>query len=160
MEALLRRETCQTSTLEYLALTPEGYEEGTPWPLLVWLHGFGADMHDLASLAAAVHTTGYLHVLPNAPLGGFGGPEGTVRAWYERGGKERPESVRLALAGLDSFVQEVLTRFRVPAGRVLLIGFSQGAALALRYGLPRPDVFAGLAVLSGSLRQVDDLRAS
>jgi phospholipase/carboxylesterase len=122
----LRREICQTSTLEYLLLSPEGYEEGTPWPLLIWLHGFGADMHDLASLAAAVHLSGYIHVLPNAPLGGFGGPEGTVRGWYERGGNERPESVRQALAGLDAFIQEVLARFRVPAGQAMLLGFSQG----------------------------------
>jgi phospholipase/carboxylesterase len=115
-------------------------------------------MHDLAGLAAAVAPSGYLHVLPNAPLGGFGGPEGTVRAWYERGGRESPEAVRLALAGLDSFVREVLVRFRVAAGRALLLGFSQGGALALRYGLPRPDVFAGVASLSGSLRRAEELR--
>ena len=93
----MRREIHQGSTLEYLTLHPGGYHEGTKFPLLIWLHGFGADMHDLASLANAVQPSGYLHVLPNAPLGGFDGPEGTVRAWFERGGKERPESVRLAL---------------------------------------------------------------
>jgi hypothetical protein len=30
----------------------------------------------------------------------------------------------------------------------------------LRYGLPRPELFAGLAVMSGSLKRVDDLRES
>jgi len=64
----------------------------------------------------------------------------------------------LALAALDTLVQEVLARFRVPAGQALLLGFSQGGNLALRYGLPRPEGFAGLAALSCSLRQVDDLR--
>jgi phospholipase/carboxylesterase len=29
--------------------------------------------------------------------------------------------------------------------------------MALRYGLPRPEVFAGVAVLSGSLRRLEDL---
>ncbi len=56
-------------------------------------------------------------------------------------------------------MREVLARHRTPPGRALLLGFSQGGALALRYGLPRPEVFAGLAVLSGSLKKVEDLRA-
>jgi phospholipase/carboxylesterase len=155
----MRHEVHQGSTLEYLTVYPERYQDQAVYPLLIWLHGFGAYVRDLADLAAAVHRTGYLHVLPNAPLGGFGGPEGTVRAWFERGGKERPESVRLALAGLGDFVQEALVRFRVPAGKALLVGLSQGGNLALRFGLPRPDLFAGLAALSCSLRQVNDLLA-
>src|SRR5262245_12841707 len=109
----MRHEVHRSSPLEYLTLYPEGYEAGAAFPLLIWLHGFGADMHDLAALAEAAHPSGYLHVLPNAPLGAFGGPEGTVRAWFERGGKERPGSVRLALAAMDAFVQQVLARFRV-----------------------------------------------
>lgn len=31
--------------------------------------------------------------------------------------------------------------------------------MSLRYGLPRPDLFAGIAVLSGSLRKLEDLSA-
>jgi hypothetical protein len=55
---------------------PDGYEEGTPYPMLIWLHGFGADMHDLADLAAAVHPSGYLRALPNALAGGVRRPGG------------------------------------------------------------------------------------
>jgi len=155
----MRHEVHQSSTLEYLTVFPDGYQERAAYPLLIWLHGFGADMYDLAPLAKAIHPSGYLHVLPNAPLGGFDGPEGTVRAWFERGGKERPEAVRLALAALDAFVQEVLLKFHIPPSKALLVGFSQGGNLALRYGLPRSEMFAGLAALSCSLRRADDLRA-
>ena len=155
----MRREVYRGSTLEYLTLYPDGYEHEAVYPVLIWLHGFGADMHDLAHMAAVVHNTGYIHVLPNAPLGGFDGPEGTVCAWFERGGKERPNSVRLALAGMGAFVQEVLATFHILAGQAMLIGFSQGGNLALRYGVARPEVFAGVAALSCSLRQSDDLRA-
>src|SRR5262245_46892512 len=73
----MRHEVHRNSTLEYLAVYPDGYRDGASYPLLIWLHGFGADMYDLAPLAEAVQPSGYLHVLPNAPLGGFGGPEGT-----------------------------------------------------------------------------------
>jgi phospholipase/carboxylesterase len=153
----MRGEVHQSATLEYLAVYPDGCQDGAGYPLLVWLHGFGADMVDLAPLAASIHPAGCIHLLPNAPLGGFDGPGGTVRAWFERGGKERPAAVRLALAGLDAFVRESLARFQVGPGQAILVGFSQGGNLALRYGLARPDFFAGVSALSCSLRQPNDL---
>ena len=139
----MRQEVHHGSTLEYLTLFPDDYEKSECYPLLIWLHGFGANMHDLAGLAEAVHGKGYLHVLPNAPLGGFGGPEGTVRAWYERGGKESPESVRLALAALDALVKEVMEKFSVPAGKALLAGFPQGAGWLSGTAFPGPRCLRG-----------------
>lgn len=149
----MRHEVTRGAALEYLTVYPERYDAAAPYPLVVWLHGFGADMHDLAPLAARVGPEGYLHALPNAPRGGFGGPEGTVRAWFERGGRERPRSVLQALHALRAFTDEALARFRVPPRRAVLAGFSQGGNLALRAGLPRPDVFAGVVALSCSLRE-------
>lgn len=146
------------STLEYLTLYPDAYVEEKPYPLVVCLHGFGANMEDLTGLVSALDPCGYLYVFPNGPLAAIDGADVSQRAWYERGGFESPEAVGFALQAFDGFVQEVLERYRVPAGKVVLLGFSQGGAVALRYGLPRPDRFAGIAVLSGSLRQVEDLR--
>jgi len=146
------------SSLDYLTVYPDDYVEGKSYPLIICLHGFGANKDDLSGLAPVIDRTGYLYVLPDGPLAAADEP--TIRAWYERGGKESPVAVREALAALDGLVREVLARFRVTPGRALLVGFSQGGAMGLRYGLPRPDMFAGIGVLSGSLRQVDDLRAS
>src|SRR5271168_4715564 len=143
------------STLDYLTVFPDNYLEGGAYPLIILLHGFGANKDDLSGLAPVIDRTGYLYVLPDAPLAAVDGP--TIRAWYARGGKESPAAVREALAALDGFVGEVTARFRVPPARTLLAGFSQGGAMGLRYGLPRPDLFAGIAVLSGSLRRVEDL---
>ena len=153
----MEQDTTRGATLEYLTVYPDGYDETASYPLLIGLHGYGADMHDLAGLAAGIDRGGYVYVLPNGPLPAFDGSDPTARAWYERGGNESAEAVRHALTALDGFVSEVLARYHVSPRRALLLGFSQGGALALRYGLPRPEVFAGLAVLSGSLRQVDDL---
>ncbi|MBY0525450.1 MAG: hypothetical protein K2R98_18735 [Gemmataceae bacterium] len=154
----MKRSVDRSSSLDYLTVYPDDYVEGSPHPLLIWLHGFGANKDDLSGLAPVVSRTGYLYVFPDAPLATA--DDSTVRAWYERGGKESPDAVREALAALDRLVTEVLDRFRVPAGRALLAGFSRGGAMALRYGLPRPELVAGIAVLSGSLRRVDDLRGS
>lgn len=151
----MNRRVDRGPSLAYLTVYPDGYAEGKPYPLIILLHGFGANKDNLSDLAPLIDRTDYIYVLPDAPLSAADEP--TIRAWYERGGKESPAAVREAIASLDGFVKEVIARFRVPAGRVLLGGFSQGGAMSLRFGLPRPDLFAGIAVLSGSLRQLDDL---
>lgn len=60
-------------------------------------------------------------MLPDAPLAAADDP--TMRAWYERGGRESPAAVAEALAALDGFVKDVIARIRVPSGRALLAGF-------------------------------------
>ena len=50
----MKQVTYQGSTLDYLTLYPDDYEEGADYPLVICLHGYGADMHDLAGLAPAL----------------------------------------------------------------------------------------------------------
>src|SRR5919106_1356352 len=106
------------STLEYLTLFPDDYEAGQPYPLIICLHGRGADMRDLAGLAPAIDQ---------------------------------------ALTALDGLVREVFTAYQVAAGQALLLGFSQGGAMTYRYGMVRPEMFAGLVILSGALRNPEAL---
>lgn len=155
----MKQDRCRGSTLDYLTLSPDGHGEGASIPLIICLHGYGADTHDLTGLASAISPCDYRYVFPNGPLPAFDGADSTLRAWYERGGNESPGAVRDALAALHGLVEEVQRRYAVPPGRMLLLGFSQGGAMALRYGLPLPEQFAGLAVLSGSLRRVEDLHS-
>src|SRR5262249_52603718 len=147
------------TTLEYLTVYPHAYDEKQAYPLIVCLHGYGANMDDLTALASALDPDDYLYVFPNGPLPAVDGADQSMRTWYERGGNESHEAVTIALQFFDGFGQEVLDRYRTPTGKAILLGFSQGGAMALRYGLPRPDMFAGITVLSGSLRRLEDLRA-
>lgn len=149
----------QGSTLEYLTVFPDTYEAGASYPMIVCLHGFGADMRDLAGLAPAIDQTGYVYVCPNAPLTVAVGPGSTGRAWYEPGGNADPAAVERALTALDTLILEVLHHYRIPAFQALLLGFSQGGAMTYRYGLPRPETFSGLAILSGALRNPEGLLA-
>jgi phospholipase/carboxylesterase len=145
------------STLEYLTVYPDQYEAGQPYPVIVCLHGFGADMRDLAGLAPAIDPTGYLYICPNAPLTISIGPGYSGRAWYERGASASPETLERALTGLDTLIHEVCAQSLAIPGQVLLLGFSQGGAMTYHYGLPRPEMFAGLVVLSGALRNPNSL---
>jgi phospholipase/carboxylesterase len=151
------RTEVRTGPLNSVTVFPDDYRDDGSFPLLIGLHGFGADKADLSGMARVLGPTGYLHVFPDGPRQAFDGADPTQRAWHERGGHESPEAVRDALAALNAFISETLTHYRTPPGRVVLWGFSQGGAMALRYGLPRPATFAGLGVLSGSLRRVEDL---
>ena len=54
--------------LQYLAVLPDGYDSEASYPLIIMLHGFGANMHDLAGLAPAINPSGYVYVCPNAPI--------------------------------------------------------------------------------------------
>jgi phospholipase/carboxylesterase len=147
------------STLEYLTVFPDNYEAGQAYPMIVCLHGRGADMRDLAGLAPAIDQIGYLYVCPNAPLTIAIGPGHTGRAWYEPGGNPSPAAMEQALTVLDGVIRDVFSEYRVPAGRTILLGFSQGGAMTYRYGMLRPEMFAGLAILSGALRHPESLLA-
>jgi phospholipase/carboxylesterase len=154
----VKAEVRQGSTLDYLTILPDGPHPGPTCPVVICLHGFGANMYDLADLAHVLGR-GYAYVFPNAPMTMSRGGGATGRAWYEGGGYESADAVALALAALDGLVRELLTEQRAVAGQAVLLGFSQGGALALRYGLPRPNVFAGIASLSGSPRDPTGLTA-
>lgn len=149
------------STLEYLTLFPDGYEPGQLYPMIICLHGRGADMRDLAGLAPAIDPRGYIYICPNAPVTISIGPGYTGQAWYESGGNPNPSPAAMehALTALDALVHEVFAEYQVAPGQALLLGFSQGGAMTYRYGMLRPDMFAGLAILSGALRHPEALLA-
>ena len=147
----------RSSTLEYLTVFPENYEAERPYPVIVCLHGRGADMRDLAGLAPAIDQTGYLYICPNAPVTISIGPGYTGQAWYEPAGGPSPEAMEQALTALDGVIRETFARYHVSAGRAILLGFSQGGGMTYRYGIPRPEMFAGLVILSGALRNPETL---
>ncbi len=145
--------------LTYFLIQPDGYKPGASYPLVILLHGFGASMYDLAGLCPAIDPTGYVYACPNAPfpveLGG-----GVAYSWSQGmpGTWQPPPGAPTTEERLELFLDEVMEQTRPGRGRVVLAGFSQGGGLALRFGLPRPDVFAGLAVLSGAFRDSADMK--
>lgn len=154
----MRQTVTRSAPLNYVSVLPEGDAGDTPLPLIVGLHGFGAGMEDLAGLTSGLFAEGVRYAFPEAPRLAFDASEPTARAWYERGGAETLESVAEALTALDGCVQELMRRFPVGERGLALVGFSQGGAMALRYGLPRPELVRGIAVLSGSARRLDELQ--
>ena len=130
-----------------------------PGATVIVLHGLGADGNDFVPIAqeldlAAVGPVRF--VFPHAPVipvtinNGY-----RMRAWYDILGmdlvrREDEAGLRLSLGS----VQELLAREKergMPAGRIVLAGFSQGCAMALLAGLRHKERLAGIAGLSGYL---------
>ena len=128
------------------------------WSIL-WLHGLGADGHDFAAIVPELvrpDWPGIRFVFPHAkirPVTINGGAP--MRAWYDISSQSIEQ--RADEAGLRDSIAEVdalIARERdrgVPPARVLLIGFSQGGAVALAAGLRREAGVAGIASLSAYL---------
>jgi phospholipase/carboxylesterase len=127
---------------------------GAPKQLIVLLHGIGADGNDLISLASyyqSVLPRAYV-VSPNAPFPFDMAPFGYM--WFSianLGPETRTNGVRAAAPMLNAFLDAELARHRLSEADLLLIGFSQGAMMALHVGLRRSRPPAGIVSHSGML---------
>ena len=148
----------QGKTLTYLAVEPDGYDAGRQYPMVILLHGYGANMGDLAGLSGVLGESGYVYALPNAPIElqiGFG-MMGFAWADPPQGGEG--SGIYESDERLGVFFDEVMAQYRVEPGNVVLGGFSQGAMMSCRLGLSRPETFRGLVCLSGVVLDTDGLR--
>ncbi|MFZ4628706.1 MAG: alpha/beta hydrolase [Blastocatellia bacterium] len=123
-------------------------EKGRP-PLLLLLHGYGANEEDLFSLASYVDPR-FLVVSPRAPITLAPG----AYAWFNlglgpQGFEYDSREVRTGLDALGQFLDEVRNQYQVDPSRVFLLGFSQGAMMALQLALTHPGLAAGVVALSG-----------
>lgn len=112
-------------------------------PLVVLLHGRGADESGILGLADHLPAAAS-YAAVRAPLG-----EGGGYAWFANRGIGRPvaESLNQTMVWFRNWLDQV-----APSGRrVLLIGFSGGAAFAGGLLLSDPARFAGAAILYGTL---------
>ena len=125
--------------------SPDAPSEGAP--LLLLLHGYGANEEDLLGLAPHLDAR-LVCVSARAPyaldFGGF--------AWFNI--EIGAEGIRFAFAEAEEPLVQVLAlvdalrRTHRPA-RIFIAGFSQGASMALAAALKRPRDFAGAIALSG-----------
>jgi len=123
---------------------------------VIWLHGLGADGHDFEPIVPELGrsaTCGVRYVFPHAPHRPVTINQGYVmRAWYDVLDLDltlRPDEAGIqASEGLVRRYLAAELERGIPAGRVVLAGFSQGGAIALHTGLRYPQRLAGILALS------------
>jgi phospholipase/carboxylesterase len=130
-----------------------------PATTLIVLHGLGADGHDFVPICGELHlkSLGAVRfVFPHAPErpvtinGGY-----VMRAWYDILGadlvkREDEAGLRESQAAIAALIDRERER-GVAAKRIVLLGFSQGSAMALMTALRYPERLGGAVGLSGYL---------
>jgi predicted esterase len=111
---------------------------------MLLIHGRGASAEDILSLAGEIDQPGFAYLAPEAAgatwyPNRFTAPIASNEPWLSS-----------ALGRIDALLAQV-ARAGVPAERVVLLGFSQGACLALEYAARNARRYGGVAALSGGL---------
>jgi len=130
-----------------------------PRASLIVLHGLGADGHDFVPIAQELDLSAVgpvRLVFPHAPMRPVTINAGYVmRAWYDILGndlqrQEDEAGLRASQAEIEALIERERQR-GIEASRIVLMGFSQGCAVALLAGLRHRERLAGIAGLSGYL---------
>ena len=111
---------------------------------MILVHGRGASARDILTLVPEFDQPGFAYLAPQA----------AGNTWYPLSflspiARNEPY-LSSALARLDEVLTQVL-QAGIPAERVVLLGFSQGACLASEYIARHARRYGGLAALSGGL---------
>ncbi len=139
---------------------------GAPDSVLIFAHGFGdsgsGGLLDIARVWQRVLPR-TLFLCPDAPFAfdaappDFGG-----RQWFSLRTftpKELDDGVQMAAPYLNIYIDEVLAAFGLPASRLALAGFSQGAMMSLYVAPRRAEPVACVLAYSGVLTNGETLNA-
>lgn len=108
--------------------------------VVILLHGYGASRDDLARIADEVDAPDTTFVLAEGPY-----RVGLGHAWWAT---TNPAERADAKRRVSELIDAILAKTGLPASRVFVAGFSQGAALALDVALSRPDTLGGAMAFS------------
>ncbi|MEM7013554.1 MAG: alpha/beta fold hydrolase, partial [Verrucomicrobiota bacterium] len=127
---------------------------------ILLMHGLGADGHDFADVAQILcrgaEPKKWRFVLPHAPQQPVTINMGMVMpAWYDIIELTHPRRANWdTVSAAAKQIEQLMAREK--AEKLILAGFSQGAALALHVGLRNQDKVAGVLMMSGYLLASDE----
>src|SRR5258708_4338783 len=120
-------------------------------PLLLLLHGVGSNEYDLFGLAPYLDER-FLIISVRAP--------NTIQprsyAWFDvdftpQGPVIDPAQAEASREAVVAFLGEAVTAYSADSKQVYLVGFSQGAIMSASVALTRPDLVAGVVLMSGRI---------
>ena len=129
----------------------------SPKALVIWLHGLGADSSDFKDIVGNLNLLDIEFILPNAPFRPITVNQGlSMRGWYDIKGAHKSIDFNYqddpGLISSMRRIEEIITERMKKLDRstkIIIVGFSQGAALALFTGLSSEIKFSGIISLSG-----------
>lgn len=116
---------------------------------MLMVHGRGARAEDILTLAAELNQPGFAYLAPQA----------AGNTWYPNRFMAPVEANEPWLSSALAFVGDTLAQMigsGIPSERIILLGFSQGACLALEFAARDAQRYGGVVGLSGALIGPDD----
>jgi phospholipase/carboxylesterase len=134
-------------------------ETGIAKQLFILLHGVGSSPSDLVPLAKKLRDTfpGAAFLLPEGTYPFDGG--GSGRQWFSIRSiteENRISRVAEAMPGLHALVNKAQDRFKVLQSDTALIGFSQGAIMALEFSIVHDGGVGRVLAFSGRFAKLPE----
>lgn len=133
--------------------------------MVVFLHGYGANGADLFGLAEplAPHLPDTVFVAPDAPesaQGGYGLQWFPI-PWIDGSSEEAArQGLARAADDLNGFLDAALAAEGLDDSALCLLGFSQGAMMAMHVAPRRAATMAGVVAISGRLLEPEHIAAT
>ena len=141
---LIRTSGSVRGPIPYLTVEPTAASNETP--IVIALHGRGARADSFARLMEGLRVPVRFVVgrgpLPWGPTGG--------RQWFGARKSEPFEGIEQRVRDIVTLVEQLQARYP-GSPKPILLGFSQGAMLAMQSVAATPELFGGVVALSGSL---------
>ncbi|HYE43475.1 MAG TPA: dienelactone hydrolase family protein [Caulobacteraceae bacterium] len=136
---------------------------GAPKQIVILVHGYGSNGHDLIGLAPALQPAlpDAVFVSPHAPQRMQELAEGYQ--WWPINTfsmQERAEGAKAAAPVLNAFIDQELERYGLSEDKLALVGFSQGTMMSLYVGPQREKQIAGIVGYSGMVVDEAALKAT
>src|SRR5450759_1095479 len=147
--------------LSLVHLVRQPQVKGASTPLLLLLHGVGSNEYDLFGLAPYLDKR-FLIISVRAQYT----MEVDSFAWFEvnftpQGPIIQPEQAEASRNRMITFLNEAVAAYGADPQQVYLMGFSQGAIMSASVALTRPELVAGVVLMSGRiLPQIEPLVAA
>ncbi|HUB64919.1 MAG TPA: dienelactone hydrolase family protein [Methylocella sp.] len=132
---------------------------GKPVYLVVLLHG-----HDSDGQALVNHALNWAPTMPKAEFlaaeAATASGDAPTQPWFDMTDMSPAnmiDGIKNVAPLLDTFLDEMLVKRRLPDSHLALVGFSQGAMLALHVGLRRPKPMAAVVAFSGAVFDSESL---
>ncbi len=149
----LQREQIEINKLDCVVLEPASKATHA----VIWLHGLGADANDFIPLVKELRLPDTIRfIFPNAPVMPVSINQGyPMPAWFDIYcdriiSKIDDNGILKSTVTIQGLIDGEIQR-GIPANKIILAGFSQGALIAMTAGLNYPETIGGVIALSGYL---------
>jgi phospholipase/carboxylesterase len=124
---------------------PNQLEPNRKYPALFIMHGIGSNEQNMLSLVKGLEDQFYIFSI----RGHLSQPPGFAYFTIQGYGKPHREVFDEGVSKLTSFIDYACEQYPLDTSRLYLLGFSQGAILAMTLGLTLGNKIKGIVALSG-----------